>query len=296
MPIDLQAARAFVASNARALDRRRFAALVDPSAVARRAVVDAVGAYRNPDGGYGWGLEPDLRAPESQPAGALHALEAFAGCGAECSSHVASLLDWLSSVSLPGGALPFALPIADASACAPFWVGADSGAPSLQITAAVAAQAHRVARAVPEVRDHPWLVGATRYCFDAVDVIDGEPFAYVLSFALQLLDAASDVEPSAPELLARVARFVPDDGRVAVAGGSDGEELHLLDYAWDAKGPVQGLFGEDAVQRDLDRLEAAQLADGGWAVDFANYSPAAALEWRGHATVRAIATLRTNGR
>lgn len=33
-------------------------------------VLAALAAYRNPDGGYGWGLEPDLRAQESQPAAA----------------------------------------------------------------------------------------------------------------------------------------------------------------------------------------------------------------------------------
>lgn len=37
----------------------------------------ALSAYRNPDGGYGWGLEADLRARESQPGAALHAFEVF---------------------------------------------------------------------------------------------------------------------------------------------------------------------------------------------------------------------------
>jgi hypothetical protein len=41
-------------------------------------VLAALRAYRNPDGGYGQGLEPDLRAPESQPAAAWHAFEVFA--------------------------------------------------------------------------------------------------------------------------------------------------------------------------------------------------------------------------
>ena len=46
--------------------------------------------------------------------------------------------DWLDGVSLPDGGLPFALPIPDPAACAPFWVSADPGVSSLQITAAVA--------------------------------------------------------------------------------------------------------------------------------------------------------------
>jgi hypothetical protein len=34
--------------------------------------------------------------------------------------------------------------------------------------------------------------------------------------------------------------------------------------------------------------------DGRWSVDFQSYSPAAALEWRGYATVRALSVLRAN--
>ena len=37
----------------------------------------ALDGHRNPDGGYGWGLEADLRSPESQPGAALHAFEVF---------------------------------------------------------------------------------------------------------------------------------------------------------------------------------------------------------------------------
>ncbi|GGA69258.1 hypothetical protein GCM10011490_19830 [Pseudoclavibacter endophyticus] len=51
-----------------------------------------------------------------------------------------------------------------------------------------------------------------------------------------------------------------------------------------------------AVTADLNRLEDGQQADGGWHVDFTSSSPAASLEWRGYATVSALATLRANGR
>jgi hypothetical protein len=54
---------------------------------------------------------------------------------------------------------------------------------------------------------------------------------------------------------------------------------------------------EAAVTADLERLKGEQKDDGGWSVDFRSYSPAAALEWRGYATVRArcpsFATTRT---
>lgn len=296
MSINLGRASAFMASHARVLDRRRFQAVTTDSGAARQAIIRGLDAYRNPDGGYGWGLEPDLRAPESQPGGALHALEALADAGPETSPHAAALLDWLNSVTLPDGGLPFALPISDPVACAPFWAHADPTQSSLQITAAVATQAHRVARWDESVRDHPWLTTATRYCLDAIRRIDEAPFAYVLSFALQLLDIASDTSREARELLDHLGRFVPSDGTLAVAGGAEGETLHLLDYAPEPGRPIRDLLDPEAVSDDLDRLEQGQLPDGGWAVDFTSYSDAASLEWRGHATVKAVTVLRLNGR
>src|SRR6201995_3041257 len=69
---DFSAATAFVAANARVLDRRRFARLFEDGPAA--PVRDAVAAYRNDDGGFGHALEPDCRAPGSQPAAAAMAL------------------------------------------------------------------------------------------------------------------------------------------------------------------------------------------------------------------------------
>lgn len=297
MSIDIGRASSFLAAHGRVLDRRRFALLTgDATVESRTAVLAAVEGYRNGDGGYGWGIEPDLRATESQPAGALHALEAIADAGPETTPATVGLLDWLDSVTRADGGLPFALPIANPVACAPFWVEADADEASLQITAGIAAQAHRVARFDGRAKEHPWLARATRYCFDAISQMDDAPFAYVLSFALQLLDAAADAHPEAHELLRHLGQFVPADGALAVAGGAEGETLHLLDLAPTPGRPVRDLVDDTAVGRDLDRLENGQQADGGWVVDFASYSEAAALEWRGYATVSAVAVLRANGR
>lgn len=289
-------ARAFMTSNARALDRHRFEVAVADNPVARAAIISSLGAYRNPDGGYGWGLESDLRAPESQPSGALHAWEAIGDAGISASDHTAPLLTWLQRTALDDGGLPFALPIADPTACAPFWAQSDPNESSLQITAATTTQALRAARADESIRTHPWLTASIDYCFDAIEKIEGAPFAYVLSFALQFLDIATDTHPRARELLEYLTQFVPADGALAVAGGAEGETIRLLDYAPEPGRPIRDYFTADAVETDLDRLEQGQQPDGGWAVDFVSYSQIAALEWRGYATVRAVTALRWNGR
>ena len=292
MTIDLPAARSFMAAHARPLDRRRFELLTgsgDPA-----AVVAAVNGYRNPDGGYGWGLEPDLRAPESQPACALHAFEALAETGPATAPEATALCDWLAGATLPGGGLPFALPVSDPAACAPFWANADPAVPSLQITAFVTAAAQRVADHDPGVAEHPWLAAATGFCLDAIAGLDRQPHAIELTASLQLLDAVHGSRPEAAGLIEKLGAFIPPDGRVAVAGGLADEVIRPLDLA-PAPGPVRDLFTAGLVEAELRDLAAEQRGDGGWEVDFQSYSPAAALEWRGYATVRAVAILGREG-
>jgi len=149
----LSAARGFMAAHARVLDRRRFELLFDGADA--EPVLAALNAYRNPDGGYGHGLEPDLRVPESQPAPAWHAFEVFADVAPVTAPEAAELCDYLDGIALPGGGLPFALPIEDPSSWAPFWANGDPEAFSLQITAIVAAYANRVAAHDPAVAGHP---------------------------------------------------------------------------------------------------------------------------------------------
>ena len=292
MTIDLPAAAAFVASHARLLDRRRFELLVgesDPS-----AVLAAVDGYRNPDGGYGWGLEPDLRSTESQPGGALHAFEAFADIAPATSPHAVELCEWLTTASLPDGGLPFALPVTDPAGCAPFWASADPTVPSLQITAYVAAAAHRVAAHDPAVAEHPWLTRAGEYCLGAIEAMDDQPHALALTAALQFLDAAHDSRPEAAPLLERLRKHIPADGLLPVGGGTEDEMMRPLDFAPYPDRPVRALFTAETIATELERLVDQQQDDGGWRVDFRSYSPAAVLEWRGYMTVRAVSILQRN--
>jgi hypothetical protein len=291
--IDLAAVSSFMAKHARILDRRRFELLIgqaDPS-----AVLAALRAYRNPDGGYGHGLEPDLRASESQPAAALHAFEVFAEVAPFTAPEAVELCDWLDSVALPNGGLPFALPIEDPGGSAPFWANADPKVFSLQITSIVAANANRVAAHDSAVAAHRWLARATSCCLAAIDALDAAPAAYELAFVVRFVDSVHDREAAAPALLARLAEFVPDDGRLRVSGGLPDETLWPLDLAPEPGRPARAIVSEASVAADLERLAGEQNEDGGWTVDFQSYSPAAALEWNGYTTVRAVSVLRDNG-
>jgi hypothetical protein len=286
-------ARGFLAGHARLLDRRRFELLFRGGDA--ELVLAALRAYRNPDGGYGHGLEPDLRAPESQPAAAFHAFEVLADLAPVPAPEAVELCDWLDANALLDGGLPFALPVEDPSGCAPLWADADPHAFSLQISAIVVAHANRVAAHDPAVAAHPWLARATGRCLAAIEALEAAPGAHEFAFAIGLLDEVHDREPTAPALLARLGGYVPADGRLRVTGGLPDETLRPLDLAPRPGRPVRALLDPATVAADLERLAAEQHEDGGWSVDFKSYSPAAALEWRGYATVRALSILRDNG-
>lgn len=297
MSIDLAAAAAFMAGHARLLDRRRFELVLYPDdvGVARR-IVSALEAYRNDDGGFGYGLEPDLRSVTSQPAGAGHAFETYAEVAPIVTSpRAVELCDWLATITRPDGGLPFGLHVPDPGSSAPFWTTAEPHASSLQISAFVARHAHALARHDRAVAEHPWLERVTEYCLSAIRALGDQPFAIELSFCVRLLDEIYDQRPEAAGLLDKLGRAVPPDGRVPVVGGAEGETMRALDFAPLPNRPARELFDAAVIDAELEQLIRDQQPDGGWRVDFDNYSPQARLEWRGYITVDRLRLLRANG-
>jgi hypothetical protein len=293
MSLDLAKTSAFMHTHARVLDRRRFD--YGLGRINASDLLAGLAAYRNPDGGYGWGLEPDLRSTTSQPVAALHAFEVWEEVSPACSPVAAELCDWLDSVSLPDGGLPFALPIPDPEGCAPFFVNVDPSQSALHMTAAVAVAAHRVAHHDAAVREHRWLARVTGYCRREIAAMTQRGAAYEFRYVLQFLDATIDDDGAADELK-RLGAWLPASGELPVEGGIEGEYLHPIDISPRPGRPLRDVIAPEVIQADLDRLAAAQQGDGGWPVGWQPYSPAAALEWRGYLTVQAVQLLRVNAR
>ena len=287
--IELGKTSEFLDTHARLIDRRRFDLLFGGGDV--EAAVAALAGYANPDGGFGWALEPDLRSGSSQPVGALHAFEVFEEIAPATSPLAAGLCDWLESVSLADGGLPFALPGAAGPGSAPHWAGADHTRSSLHITSALCGIAHRVADHDPAVAEHAWLARATDYCRRGIAALEEPRGAYELRYVLQLLDALQDERE-----LERLGSFIPESGVMPVGGGVEEEQMRPLDFSPEPDRPLRALFATEVVAADLDQLVAERLDDGGWDVRWNAFSPAAAVEWRGYITVHALKLLSANGR
>jgi hypothetical protein len=188
------------------------------------------------------------------------------------------------------------LPVTEPAGCASFWVDADPTVSSLHITAAVTAQAHRVARHDPAVAAHPWLIRSTDYCLEATEAAQGQRHTLEVRYVLNFLDSVADQRPEAQTLIKRVGAAIPESGFLPVPGGKEDEMMRPLDFAPTPDGPVRALFSPGAVAAELERLDSLQQADGGWPEEWRAFSPAAALEWRGWLTVRAVSILLANGR
>jgi len=148
---DLDTAATFIWTNARLLDRHRFAHLFHGAD--REPILRTLRAYQNADGGFGHAIEPDLRAPVSQTIGAFTALEILAEVGATDDPMIEPAADFLAGIARPDGGVPFALASAADYPRAPWWQPTDHS--SLTLTAANASVLHALGST------HAWLDGAS---------------------------------------------------------------------------------------------------------------------------------------
>src|SRR5918996_945779 len=113
-------ARAFLLREGRLLERRLFATLFEGADAA--GVIDILRGYQNPDGGFGHGLEPDKRCPDSLPIDVEIAFQTLlAAGGPPAEPMVSRACDWLTTVAAPDGAVPLAFPVMEAYPRAEHW-------------------------------------------------------------------------------------------------------------------------------------------------------------------------------
>jgi hypothetical protein len=282
MPIDRAAAETFIWSAARLLDRHRYAMLFGEGSA--DPVLAALSGYRNPDGGFGHALEPDLRCLGSQPAAALSALETLHEAGRLDSEMARGARAWIAQLAAADGCIPQALPGFEPYPHAPWW----SSGPGSMLTFGIAGVLHAGA-----VTDDGWLERATDWSWRAIDDV-ADPSGYWLKFACAFLDAVPDDARARAAIASLRSRVNPE--AFAPAGGAEGERLRPLDISPRPGTRSRELFSDADIAAHLDEVQDGQHEDGGWMFDWLAWSPEQTSAWRGIVTIRALTWLRDNGR
>ena len=280
----LARAEEFIWSNARLLERRRFAHLFKDAAA--EPVRAALRAYQNADGGFGNALEPDKRCPDSQPIDQELALHVLDDAGVDAAV-VGRMCDFLATISTAEGGVPFVLPTVRSAPRAPWWNTEDDPPASLNPTASIAGLLHK------HGFQHAWLDRATDYCWRTIDASQLDEPDLILAI-ITFLEHAPD-QPRARREFERVATSLFEHELVVIDPDDAGYVKMPLDYAPTPQSWCHRLFSDEVIAEHLAALAARQQPDGGWPIAWPPISPACELEYRGIVTLAALRTLRAYG-
>jgi len=279
------AAERFLRAEARLLEQRLFDTLFHGAPAS--GVVDALRGYRNDDGGFGHGLEPDKRCPASLPLDVEVALQTLVAARTTDPQLLAGAAGFLDSVAVDG-AVSLAAPVIESFPRAEHltdW----TYVPGLNPTAGLAGLLYQLDFA------HPWRDAATRYCWHALETSPLPDEVHALSEVLVFLAHVPDRERADKQATAAVERL----GTVEMFHldpEAEGYGLTPLHIAPAADSRWRPLFSEAQLGGHLDHLLRAQQPDGGWEVAWEPPGAASRLAWRGMVTLQALRTLDSYGR
>ncbi len=281
-------AQEFIWRNARLIDRYLFTCLFRQGPKA--AVITALKAYQNPDGGFGNALEPDKRTPASQPIDAEIALRYLNAVDALSDAQVhrdllLPLCGWLQSVTTEKGGIPFVLPSANAYPHTP-WMGTADDHPLAALNPTASVTGFLLKGGVR----HAWVDRAVEFCWQNIETSDDHEF-HTMVTELVFLQNAPDPARAAG-LLAQLIERARQPGMVELDPNAGGYVHMPLDWAGQPDSPFRALFDTDVLRTHLKNLANRQQADGGWPITWDSVGPAAEMEWRAKGTIEAISTLR----
>jgi hypothetical protein len=284
--MDLNKAINFIWENARLLERAVFEYRFYDAPSSR--ILDVLKAYQEADGGFGQALEPDLRAPDSQPLFVEFALRMLYECNLRDLLLSTQACNFVAAHADLDRGIPTIFASSRRYPRAAHWTNPASEQPSMErLTGLVGLLKWQ------DVRD-PWLERAVDAC---VEHILGSRYddAHTIRTAFALVESLSgtrEVEKLFQKLSdeLRVANFFSLEVPVVSYA------LTPLDFAPQPESYCQKLFTQAQIDAHLDDLASKQDHDGGWSIQWEPPGEMARLEWRAYKTVSAIGTLHLYGR
>ena len=178
------AGRDFVRRDARLLESRLFATVFEDADP--QGVVDALRGYQNADGGFGHGLEPDKRCPDSLALDVEVAFDTLLAAGARDDLMIRRAVDWLGLAANQDGAVSLCAPAVEDYPHAEH-ISEWTYQPGLNPTAGLVGRLHKLGF------EHPWREKAGAWC--SAEVAKGFPEdAHGMHEVLEFLEHTDDVD------------------------------------------------------------------------------------------------------
>lgn len=275
MPIDFSSARDFVYGAGTLFERALFATLFEGGSIERLQRI--ILCYKNADGGFGHGLEHDLKAPQSNPLALEYLLGVMKYCRIPPGAVLAGTADWVAGQMDAGGSLSNAAALRDYPMAA--WWQEDGGQ---TLPDSIVGNLIHFGCATPPLieKTKSWALAN-----HSPDSIRANQWLFMAYHAVDFFFAISDF-PDLPRYQQAAISNVLD----CAARAPQNQYDSLLPFAPDPASPIAQALPADWRESWLDVLENAQQPAGNW-VD--QHSLA---QWQPMTTINVLLGLRRYGR
>lgn len=285
-------ARDFILTNARMIERRLFQFHFENDSP--DGVFHAVYAYRNSDGGFGHGMEPDTSSPESQPLFSIMALETLDEVGYLTKDIILNdFMPYFESITTDKGGIPWMLlPKSDYPCEAHFktvkeWAALSTTAPLLGIL-----EKYNI--------EIPWIQKAEQFVWNEFERINKKhAFCYLCVPRWLTFLRNTRNQDKAENQLNKLKNWIMEDGVICKDKSDKGWGLygkpHSLNYAPSTNSILYSLFNKRIIESDLKELINRQNEDGRWDTWY-GLSEGMKLEWAGIQTLWTLKTLNNYDR
>ena len=285
-------ARAFILTNARMIERRLFQFHFEKDR--SEGVFHAVYAYRNSDGGFGHGMEPDTASPESQPLFSIMALEMLDEVGYLNKEIILNeFMPYFESITTEKGGIPWMFRPKSTYPCEEHfktvkeWGALSTTAPLLGIL-----EKYEI--------DIPWMQKAEQFVWSEFERIkDRHIFCYLCVPRWLTFLKHTKSQEKANKTINDLKNWILTDGVICKDKSDIGWGLygkpHSLNYSPSYESTLNSLFTKETIESDLKELINRQETDGRWDTWY-GISEGTKLEWAGIQTLWALKTLKNYGR
>lgn len=285
---DFLKARDFILTNARMIERRLFEFYFANRSA--DGVFHAVYAYRNSDGGFGHGMEPDTASPESQPLFSIMALETLDEVDYLTKEIILKeFMPYFESITTEKGGIPWMFrpksdyPCEEHFKTVKEWAALSTTAPLLGIL-----EKYKI--------NIPWMKKAEEFVWSEFERIqDKHAFCYLcVPRWLTFLNHTRN-RTKAEKTINNLKNWISNKDLICNNKTDEGWGLygkpHSLNYASSPNSILYSIFTREVIESDIKELINRQKEDGRWDTWY-GISEGTKLEWAGIQTLSVLKTLK----